>query len=64
MGTKNLSNNLADLTFEALSETETKAIVKRGTETYKIRVLHASTKDMEEFKQFRAKLLNNSESKN
>lgn len=64
MEIQNLSNGTAHLTFEALSDTETKAIVTRGGETYKIRVLHASPKDIEEFKQYKEELLNKKEGEN
>ena len=41
------------LTFEAVSDTETKAIVLRDGERFEIRVLHASPDDIEEFKKFK-----------
>ncbi|MFA6524376.1 MAG: hypothetical protein WC264_02160 [Candidatus Paceibacterota bacterium] len=49
--------NKTKLTFEAISETETKAIVVREGKTYTTRVSHASSNDIAEFKTWKEKYL-------
>jgi len=51
------SSNKAQVTFKAMSETETKAIVIRDEKTYTARVLHASPDDIAEFKIWKEKYL-------